>query len=64
MELIGGTDLGRGHGRWMEHDRNGRREYGQGRRGGGQDPFHEQGCAAGVCSAREGRCWCFRTTDE
>jgi hypothetical protein len=43
VELVGGTDLGRGHGRRMEHDRNGRREYKRGQRRGGRDPSGEQG---------------------
>jgi hypothetical protein len=34
-KLVGGTDLGSGRSRWMEHSRNGRREYGQGTRGSG-----------------------------
>jgi hypothetical protein len=33
VELVGGTDLGSGRGRWMERSCDGRREYGRGTRG-------------------------------
>lgn len=45
VEVVGSTNHGRGHARWMEHCHNERHEYGQGRCGGGRDPSHEQRCA-------------------
>jgi hypothetical protein len=32
-ELVGGTDLGSGRGRWMKRSYDGRRKYGRGARG-------------------------------
>ena len=68
MELVDGTDLGRGRGKGMERGRNGRREYrrgdvgedeirpARGVSGGGQDLSHEQGCAACRRRRSSGRC--------
>jgi hypothetical protein len=43
VELVGGSDLGRGHGRRMERGHNGRRVYGRGWRREGRDLSREQG---------------------
>jgi hypothetical protein len=50
VKLVGGTDLGRDRGRWME------REYRQGRCGGGRDLSREQGHALRRRRRRSGRC--------
>jgi len=45
VELVGGSDLGKGSGRQMESGRNGRCVYGRGWREEEQDPSREQGAA-------------------